>query len=246
MKESSKVRLDELILERGLAESRHGAQIIIRLGWVYTEDRRLDKPGMMVRRDVELRIEEMPRYVSRGGFKLRGALDELDLDVEGWMCLDVGVSTGGFSDCLLQGGARCVIGVDVGENLVHEKLLRDSRFTFLRKNARYLVPTDLAETVDLVTVDVSFISVTKLVQALTSLVKPGGKALVLVKPQFELERFRVRKGVVRDPVAITEAVERVRDAFVVEAWEWVAGTPSRVKGPKGNQEQFLLMRAAPL
>jgi 23S rRNA (cytidine1920-2'-O)/16S rRNA (cytidine1409-2'-O)-methyltransferase len=229
-----KKRLDVLLVERGLAESRSQAQALVLAGLV----RGHSKPGERVAEDVELDVERPPRYVSRGGEKLRNALEAFGVDVEGRDCADVGASTGGFTDCLLQGGAARVVAIDVGYGQLHPKLRADPRVTVLeRTNVRAL--TELPYAPDLVVCDVSFISVTKALPPVLTLAKPGWEALVLVKPQFEAGRAEVGKGVVRDPEVQRKVLERIIEA----ARSWGGATTgvvdSGLPGPKGNREFFV-------
>lgn len=236
-----KVRLDQLLVDRGLAESRSKAQALVLAGLVTGHT----KPGEQVAEDAELHVEQPPRFVSRGGEKLQNALDALGVVVAGRSCADVGSSTGGFTDCLLQAGAARVVAIDVGRGQLHPRLRSDPRVTVLeRTNARAL--TELPFEPDLVTCDVSFISVTKALPPVLRLAKPGWEAVVLVKPQFEAGRADVRRGVVRDP-----EVQRVAIKGVVEAARAWGGNPvgvvdSGLPGPKGNREFFvhLVNRAA--
>ncbi|HIE51839.1 MAG TPA: TlyA family RNA methyltransferase [Armatimonadetes bacterium] len=241
----SKVRLDCLLVKRGLATSRSRAQATILAGQVWVEGELVDKPGTKVRADaaVEVRGPGLP-YVSRGGLKLEHALRAFALDVRGWVCLDVGASTGGFTDCLLQHGARRVYAVDVGYGQLHPKLRSDPRVVVReRTNARTLTPDFLPEQVDLATVDVSFISLTLVLPPVWSLLRPPGVVVALVKPQFEAGRGQVGKGgVVRDQ-AVHQAVLRQLGKFGAEhGWPVVGLTPSPLRGPKGNCEFWLLMR----
>ncbi|RMG59829.1 MAG: TlyA family RNA methyltransferase [Deltaproteobacteria bacterium] len=240
-----KKRLDQLLVEKGLAETRSRARSIIMAGLVYVNGVRVDKAGYQVREDARLEIKErgIP-YVSRGGLKLEGALEDLSLSVDGFVCLDVGASTGGFTDCLLARGARKVYAVDVGKNLLDGRLRKDPRVVVIEGvNFRY-APSDLIpETVDLVTVDVSFISLTLIIPRALPFLKEGGYLLCLVKPQFELSPDRVGKGgVVRDEGARLEAVRKISSFVEKEGMNLLGVVPSRVRGPKGNQEYFLLAR----
>jgi 23S rRNA (cytidine1920-2'-O)/16S rRNA (cytidine1409-2'-O)-methyltransferase len=229
-----KKRLDALLVERGLAESRSQAQALVLAGMVKGHS----KPGEQVADDVELEVKQPPRFVSRGGEKLRNALDALGVSVEARDCVDVGASTGGFTDCLLQAGARRVVALDVGYGQLHPKLRADERVIVLeRVNARSL--RELPFTPDFVVCDVSFISVKQALPPVLALAKPGWEALVLVKPQFEAGRKEVGKGVVRDP-----EVQRRVLAEVVGAAEGWGGTTvgvvdSGLPGPKGNREFFV-------
>jgi 23S rRNA (cytidine1920-2'-O)/16S rRNA (cytidine1409-2'-O)-methyltransferase len=230
----SKKRLDVLLVERGLADSRSQAQALVLAGLV----RGHDKPGEQVPEDVELEVAAPPRFVSRGGEKLRNALDAFGVDVSGRDCADVGASTGGFTDCLLQAGAARVVAIDVGYGQLHPRLRADPRVTVLeRVNARSL--TELPVAPDLIVCDVSFISVTKALPAVLTLASPGWEALVLVKPQFEAGRSEVSKGVVRDPEVQRTVLVRVIEA--ARAWDAVTigVVDSGLPGPKGNREFFV-------
>ena len=227
-------RLDVLLVERGLAESRSQAQAMVMAGLVSG----YSKPGAQVDESVVLDVIAPPRFVSRGGEKLDHALDELGLDVEGLDCLDVGASTGGFTDCLLQRGAQRVIALDVGYGQLHPRLRDDPRVTVLeRVNARAL--GELPYAPQLTTCDVSFIGVAKALPAALRLGAPDWQALVLVKPQFEAERGEAPRGVVRDP-AVQQRVLRELAAAAVEWDAAVIGVvDSGLPGPKGNREFFL-------
>jgi len=236
-----KKRLDTLLVERGLAETRTQAQALVLAGLVPG----YQKPGQQVDEDAELRVDRPPPFVSRGGEKLRNALDAFELDVEGRDCVDVGASTGGFTDCLLQAGAARVVAIDVGYGQLHPKLRSDPRVTVLeRTNARNL--TELPFPPDLVVCDVSFISVAKALPPVLALARPGWEAVVLVKPQFEAGRAQVPKGVVRDPQVQRKVVESVIEAARGWGGETVGVVDSGVPGPKGNREFFvhLVHRAA--
>ena len=235
-----KKRLDVVLVERGLAESRSQAQALVLAGRVPGHD----KPGAQVADDVELVVERPPPFVSRGGEKLRNALDALGVDVARRDCADVGASTGGFTDCLLQADADRVVAIDVGYGQLHPRLRSDPRVTVLeRTNARFL--TELPFAPELVVCDVSFISVTKALPPVLALAAPGWEALVLVKPQFEAGRAQAVKGVVRDPDVQREVLGRVVDA----APSWAAITlgvvDSGLPGPKGNREFFLHLAHRP-
>ena len=235
-----KKRLDVVLHERGLAESRSQAQALVLAGLVPGHD----KPGEQVAEDVELVVERPPRFVSRGGEKLRNALDAFGVDVAGRECADVGASTGGFTDCLLQAGAARVVAIDVGYGQLHPRLRGDPRVTVLeRVNARTL--TELPFSPQLVVCDVSFISVTKVLPPVLGLATPGWKALVLVKPQFEAGRSEVAKGVVRDPHVQRNVVEAVIEA--ARAWDavTVGVVDSGLPGPKGNREFFVHLEHRP-
>jgi 23S rRNA (cytidine1920-2'-O)/16S rRNA (cytidine1409-2'-O)-methyltransferase len=240
-----KERLDVLVVERGLAESRAKAQALILAGQVVVDDQRVDKPGALVSTGAELRLKgEVLPYVSRGGLKLKGAIDRFALDVRGKVAADIGASTGGFTDCLLQEGALRVHAIDVGYGQLHEKLRKDPRVRSReRVNARYLSAEDLPEPVGVVVIDVSFISLTQVLPAVLPFLEPGGLLIALVKPQFEVGRDRLGKGgVVRDAEARQEAIEGVT-AFVREQGFEVKGLmDSTVPGPAGNIEALLVAR----
>ena len=229
--DSMRKRVDVLLVERGLAESRAQAQALVLAGLVPG----YDKPGHQVADDVALSVEQLPRFVSRGGDKLAHALDALGVDPAGKDCLDLGASTGGFTDVLLQRGAARVIALDVGYGQLHPRLRADGRVIVLeRTNARHLVELPFAP--EFVTCDVSFISATRVMPPALALSAPGWVALVLVKPQFEAGRADAPKGVVRDP----EVHRRVLHAFCRAAGGWGARVTGVVDsghpGPKGNRE----------
>ena len=230
-----KKRLDVLLVERGLAESRSQAQALVMAGLVPG----FDKPGTQVDEDAELELERPPRFVSRGGEKLAHALDVLHLDVRGRDALDVGASTGGFTDVLLQGGAKRVIALDVGYGQLHPRLRDDERVTVLeRTNVREVHELPFAP--DLVVADVSFISVRTALPPALALARPDWEAVVLVKPQFEAGREDVgRGGVVRDPDVHRRVLREVADAALDWGAETLAVVDSGLPGPKGNREFFL-------
>ena len=239
-------RLDERVVADGLAESRAKAQALILAGEVLVDDVRVDKPGARVRAEARLRLRgALRRFASRGGEKLAGALDDLGIDPRGRACLDVGASTGGFTDCLLQRGARSVVAVDVGYWQLDSRLRRDPRVVLMeRTNARHLRADAVPGPIDLVTVDVSFISVRLLLPRLAE-VAPAAEWLILVKPQFEVGREQVGKGgVVRDDAARAGAVAAVRAAAEALGWRAAGEAESRLAGPKGNREVFLWLRRA--
>ena len=229
------------MVERGLAESRAQAQALVLAGLVPGHD----KPGEQLDEAAELHVERPPRFVSRGGEKLQHALEAFGVSVDGRDCADVGASTGGFTDCLLQAGAARVVAIDVGYGQLHPRLRSDPRVTVLeRTNARSLSALPFAP--ELVTCDVSFISVTKALRPVLVLAMPGWEALVLVKPQFEAGRADVGKGVVRDPYVQRKVLEGVIEAARDWDAETVGVVDSGLPGPKGNREFFvhLVNRAA--
>ncbi|MET0560558.1 MAG: TlyA family RNA methyltransferase [Gaiellaceae bacterium] len=236
----TKKRLDVLLVERGLAESRAQAQALVLAGLVPGHD----KPGEQLREDAELEVERPPRFVSRGGEKLQNALEAFGVDVTGRDCADVGASTGGFTDCLLQAGATRVVAIDVGYGQLHPRLRSDPRVIVLeRVNARAL--TELPFAPDLVVCDVSFISVTKALAPVLRLAAPGWTALVLVKPQFEAGRREATKGVVRSPEVHRNVLETVIEATRAWGAVTVGVVDSGLPGPKGNREFFVHLEHRP-
>ena len=230
-----KKRLDVLLVERGLAESRAQAQALVLAGLVPG----FDKPGHQVPEDAELAVERPPPFVSRGGEKLANALERLELELDGRDAIDIGASTGGFTDCLLQNGVARVIAVDVGYGQLHPKLRDDPRVTVLeRTNARALRELPFAP--ELVVADVSFISVRTALPPALGLARPGWEALVLVKPQFEAGRADVpRGGVVRDPDVQRRVIREVAEAALEWGAEPAGVVDSGLPGPKGNREFFV-------
>lgn len=235
----ARIRLDLALVERGLCPSREQAKRLIMAGEVLVGEEVVSKPGWLVRRDAALRVRQPPRFVSRGGLKLEGALDHFGLDVTGFVALDIGASTGGFTDCLLQRGAAKVYAFDVGTNQMVWKLRSDPRVICRENfNVRHLQPEDLPEVVDLIVADVSFISLTLVLPGPVAALKPGGQALVLVKPQFELSREEIGAGgIVRDPALHAKACARLQ-AFVEARPElrWQGLVESSIQGTDGNRE----------
>jgi 23S rRNA (cytidine1920-2'-O)/16S rRNA (cytidine1409-2'-O)-methyltransferase len=244
-----KIRLDKLLVDRGLAASRERAQALILAGKVLVDDQKLEKAGAQVNQHCVIRLLGGDlKYVSRGGLKLERALDHWKIDVKGKICLDVGASTGGFTDCLLQRGAPRVIAVDTGYGQMDFKLRQDARVRLLEKtNARYLTREGIGEVVDLIVVDVSFISATLVLPAVIAAVFPesneertGRKIVVLVKPQFEAGREYVAKGgIVHDEAAQTAAIEKVRTMLHGLGTKHTEVIDSPILGAEGNRE-FLL------
>jgi 23S rRNA (cytidine1920-2'-O)/16S rRNA (cytidine1409-2'-O)-methyltransferase len=240
-----KIRADQLLVERGLAESRTRARSLILAGRVFRGEERVEKPGALLAADAALSVRGTPRYVSRGGDKLEGALDALSVNVRHAVCLDIGASTGGFTDCLLQHGAAKVYAVDVGHGQLAASLRSDSRVVVMeRTNARDLTPDLFAEPIDLVVVDASFIGLEKLLPAIRGLLLPGARLLSLIKPQFEVGREEARKsrGVIKDPEVRKAAIERTVNGIGDLGFTVVGGADSRLPGPKGNLEYFVLAR----
>ena len=240
-KKVAKTRLDRLLVARGLAETERHAQAMVMAGEIRVDEQLATKPGAMCSWDVRIEFAgRRQRYVSRAGLKLEGALEEFGVNPKNRVCLDVGASTGGFTDCLLQRGAQRVYSVDVNTAQLDWRLQGEERVVAVKKNARYLRPNDIPEAVDLVTVDVSFISVSKILPAITSVAQRGAIFLILIKPQFELEkRFVEKGGVVTDPALHERAIACVRTAAQLAGLEILGVKPSRLAGAEGNQEFFL-------
>jgi 23S rRNA (cytidine1920-2'-O)/16S rRNA (cytidine1409-2'-O)-methyltransferase len=238
---SEKKRLDLLVFERGLAESREKAQGMILAGEVRVNGDRSDKAGAQIAVDARIEVSGgSAKYASRGGFKLEGALEAFGIDVGAKICLDVGASTGGFTDCMLQHGARRVIAVDVTPQQMAWRLVQDPRVVQIKANARNLRAEQIPDAIDLATMDVSFISVAKVLPAVVAATGPGTEYLILVKPQFELDRGDIgRGGIVRDASLHERAIERVRSAAEASGLRVEGVRPSRVTGAEGNQEFFL-------
>lgn len=237
-------RLDLLLVERGLAGTPQKALALILAGEVQVNGARAYKAGMPVTTDARIEItSRAQKFASRGGFKLEGALDDFSVDPAGRVCLDVGSSTGGFTDCLLQRGASRVYAVDVNVSQLAWKLQQDPRVMRIERNARELRRTDIPESIDLVTADVSFISVTKVLAPACSVARPGADFLILVKPQFELRREDVGPGgIVLDAALHEKAIEKVRHAAEAAGLACLGVRPSRLPGAEGNQEYFLHAR----
>jgi len=246
----AKQRLDVLLVERGLCETRQWAQRLIRAGEVQVNHQVVDKPGTAIALDAELLVKPQARFVSRGGDKLAKALEAFDIDVAGRVCLDGGISTGGFTDCLLQAGAAKVYGIDVGYGQVAWKLRQDARVVLReRTNLRHLTPADLYRNElvrpDLGVMDVSFISLTKVLPAFWQLLTAHREAVLLVKPQFEVGREKIgKKGVVRSPQDQAEAIWQVLQAARALGWRDRGLTFSPIVGPAGNIEFLLWLQTA--
>jgi len=239
---AEKIRLDRLLVERGLVESREKAQGLILAGQILVDEQKAEKCGAFVDARAALRLlGGSPKYVSRGGLKLEGALEHFGINPEGRVCLDIGASTGGFTDCLLQHGARKVFAVDGGTNQLDWKLRCDPRVVVLEKtNARYLSFDRVGTLADLVTVDVSFISATLILPALATLLAFEADLLVLVKPQFEVGKGQVGKGgIVRDPAQHQQAVTKVSHRLVELGFSQLASMESPLLGAEGNREFFV-------
>lgn len=240
-----KERLDVILVSEGLAESREKAKAVIMAGAVFVDGQKEDKAGAMFDREkVKIEVKSSAqRYVSRGGYKLEKAIDCFGISTEGKICMDIGASTGGFTDCMLQNGAVKVYSVDVGHGQLDWKLRNDSRVVCMEKtNFRYMVRADIAEEPDFASVDVSFISLTKILFPLRRILKDGGSVVCLIKPQFEAGREKVgKKGVVKEPAVHREVICKVLDfadglGYTAEALDY-----SPIKGPEGNIEYLLLL-----
>ena len=239
----AKRRIDLLLVERGLAPSRAVAQALVLAGKVFLGERRIDKAGTEVAADASVTVQEGERFASRGGHKLLGALEALQCNVTDATCADVGASTGGFTDCLLQRGARIVYAIDVGNGQLARKLATDPRVVIMdRTNARHLERQHFNERLGLVVVDASFISLEKLLPAIASWLDPGSRLLAMIKPQFEVGREEARRtrGVIRDAAVRGAAIERVLESVRVTGFEIRGGVDSGVPGAKGNVEYFVL------
>jgi 23S rRNA (cytidine1920-2'-O)/16S rRNA (cytidine1409-2'-O)-methyltransferase len=233
-----KERLDKLMVARGLAESRTQAQAIILAGNVFSAEKRLEKPGQLLPDDIPIALKELPKYVSRGGLKLEGALKQFNVDPRGRVCLDIGASTGGFTDCLLQHGAERVVAVDVGYGQLDWKIRQNPRVEVREKvNARHLSAADFDSQFDLIVIDVSFISLTRILPAAAAVMSKGGEIIALIKPQFEVGRSEVGKGgIVRDSAAQARVVTEISE-FARNVGLSVRGTmESPILGADGNRE----------
>ncbi len=238
----AKRRADELIVEQGLAPDAKTAQALILAGDALADEQRIEKAGTLLNESATLRLKSSRiKYVSRGGHKLEGALQRLELAVDGLVCLDLGASTGGFTDCLLQSGARRVYALDVGKGLLHWKLRSDSRVVVRDSvNVRFLKPDWIGEAIDLAVVDLAFISLRLVLPRLRTF--EGSRVLALVKPQFEAERHEVEKGgMVPDPRLRGEILDRVREFARGLGYRTLGQAESTLRGRKGNQETFLLL-----
>lgn len=250
MSKEKKERIDNLMLQMGLVESREKSKRLIMAGQVFynlggDSWQRVFKPGQMFNRDVSIRIKEKERFVSRGGDKLLTALEYFSLDVQGLIVLDIGASTGGFTDCLLQMGALRVYALDVGYGQLHWKLRNDLRIINLERiNIRHAGSSLLPELVDLITIDCSFISLNKVLTPCIQFLKKKGRIIALVKPQFELEKGQTNQGVVKSEELQQKAVHKV--IWFAEnnlGLNNLGFVPSKIKGPKGNQEYLLLLQS---
>lgn len=242
---AEKKRLDLLLFERGLVPSREKAKTVIMEGLVYVDHQKSDKPGTLVSEDAELEVRgNSLRYVSRGGLKLEKAMECFPIELSGKICMDIGASTGGFTDCMLQNGASKVYSVDVGYGQLAWSLRTDERVINLeRTNARYLTREQIPDEIFLSSVDVSFISLKIILPAIRSLLQEGGYVVCLIKPQFEAGREKVgKKGVVRDKEVHVEVVERICAFALENGYSLLGLTFSPVKGPEGNIEYLAYLQ----
>jgi 23S rRNA (cytidine1920-2'-O)/16S rRNA (cytidine1409-2'-O)-methyltransferase len=241
---TAKTRIDQLLVARGLCASREKAQREIMAGRVTVAGRRAEKPGLQVPEDASIELESGERYVGRGGLKLEAALRRFEVSVEGKICLDIGASTGGFTDCLLEHGAARVHAVDVGRGQLAWKLRNDSRvIAHEGLNARYLTASDIGELVQICVVDVSFISLALILPAAFALLAEAADMIVLIKPQFELTPAKVgRGGIVRNPAFRAEAIEKIRQFVEGNGKRWLDVIESPVPGREGNIEFLAHLR----
>ena len=242
MKEK-KERLDKLLVEKGLVESREKAQRLIMAGLVFVNNQKVDKAGTKVKVNSNIFIKEREKYVSRGGYKLERGIKVFNWNVKDKVCIDIGASTGGFADCLLQNGAKKVYAVDVGKNQLSEKLRNDSRVISLEKtNARYLTEREIPEELDCFVSDVSFISILKILPNLCKFLKEDAEGIILIKPQFELSRSEVKDGVVRDKSLHIKAITNVLDGLKSSCYCVEDLTYSDTWGPEGNIEFLAFLK----
>ncbi|SFP95755.1 23S rRNA (cytidine1920-2'-O)/16S rRNA (cytidine1409-2'-O)-methyltransferase [Lachnospiraceae bacterium XBB1006] len=242
-----KERLDVLLVNRNLAPSREKAKALIMAGDVFVDGQREDKAGASFSTDVSIEIHgNTLRYVSRGGLKLEKAMKEFPINLTDAICMDIGASTGGFTDCMLQNGAAKVYSVDVGYGQFAWKLRQDERVVCMEKtNIRYVTPADIEDVLDFASVDVSFISLTKVLKPAYDLLREGGEMVCLIKPQFEAGKEKVgKKGVVREPETHIEVIETVLDFCVETGFEVLGLSYSPIKGPEGNIEYLTYIRKA--
>ncbi len=240
-----KERLDVLLVKRNLAPSREKAKAVIMAGNVYVDGQKEDKPGTTFKEEckIEVRGHTLP-YVSRGGLKLEKALNHFDLSVEGKVCTDVGSSTGGFTDCMLQNGARKVYAIDVGRGQLDWKLRQDDRVVCMEKtNIRYVTPEDIGEPVEFSSIDVSFISLIKVLLPIREYLTGDGEIVALIKPQFEAGREKVgKKGVVREPATHREVIQKVADYACSIGFDVLELEFSPIRGPEGNIEYLVHLK----
>lgn len=245
----AKIRLDVYLTENGLTTSRERAKALIMAGQVYVKNQKCDKAGMMIddsEKEVEIRGEQL-KYVSRGGLKLEKAMAEFPISLENKVTMDIGASTGGFTDCMLQNGAKRVYAVDVGYGQFAWKLRQDKRVVNMeRTNIRYVTPEDIGEEIDFASIDVSFISLKLVLPAAYNLLAPDGEIVALIKPQFEAGKGQVgKKGVVRDKSVHFDVIRSVLDFAVGNGFTVLGLSYSPIKGPEGNIEYLAYLRKSP-
>jgi 23S rRNA (cytidine1920-2'-O)/16S rRNA (cytidine1409-2'-O)-methyltransferase len=241
-KNKKKKRLDILVFEKDFAETRTKAQAFIMGGSVFVNNQVQYKPSVLVGNEDIIEIKNINPYVSRGGLKLESALRALNIDVKGYICLDIGASTGGFTDCMLQKGAIKVYSVDVGSGQLHYKLRNDKRVINIENvNFRYFDDALLKDKVDFTTIDVSFISLDKILPMVYKTICENSSILAMIKPQFELEPSEIKKGVVRDEKLRQKAISKIKNFALSLGFKIISETDSELKGPKGNLEHFVLL-----
>lgn len=241
-----KERLDIHLVKTGFFPTRQKAQSAILAGEVLVDEKIVDKPGILVGNCVHIKIKEKPHYVSRGGYKLEKVILSLNLNLKDKIVLDVGASTGGFTDCLLKFGARKVYAVDVGQGQLNYKLRQDKRVVVLEKtNIRYITSDKIPDKVDFITIDVSFISLKKVIPPVLPFLKKGGKIIALIKPQFEAGKAKVRKGVVRNQQVHKEVLEDILNFMKSLSLPIIGLIESPLLGPKGNREFFVVVEGSP-
>lgn len=243
MKRPEKERIDVLLVEKGLAQSRHKAQALLMAGKVLVDGAVVDKAGREVGRESAIALKEEMPYVGRGGVKLAGALDNFAVDATGFTVMDVGASTGGFTDCLLKRGARLIYAVDVGKGILDMRLRNDPRVRVLEeRNIRHLDRSEIPEPIDLAVIDVSFISLEKVLPRVKEFLREGGRVLALIKPQFEVGKGQVGKGgIVRDPEKHREVVEKIKGFSASMGFNVIATAESPITGAKGNREFWIYL-----
>jgi len=243
MLKKPKERLDKLLHEKGLAETRTKAQALILSGNVLVDGALVTKAGTSVPETAQLTIKKSLPYVSRGGLKIESAVKHFDIFLNGKTCMDIGASTGGFTDFLLQNGAKKVYALDVGKNLLHEKLKNDPRVVSIENtNFRYFSKESLKENIEFVTIDVSFISLEKILPVAEKILEAGGEVLAMVKPQFELSAGELKKGVVKDEALRQKAIEKIKKLSSELGLKLLSEADSEIKGPEGNIEHFLWLK----
>ncbi|MCA6072210.1 MAG: TlyA family RNA methyltransferase [Endomicrobium sp.] len=242
-KKKDKKRLDILLFEKGLAETRTRAQAFVIGGSIFVNNQVQYKPGTLIDEEDLVEVKNTNPYVSRGGLKLESALVALAIDVSGYICLDIGASTGGFTDCMLQKGAVKVYAVDVGSGQLHYKLRNDKRVVNIENiNFRYFDGSSLKDNIDFATIDVSFISLDKIMPVAYKNIVENGFVLAMIKPQFELEPSEIKKGVVRDEKLRQKAINRIKKVALNLGFEIISEADSDLRGSKGNLEHFLLLK----